>query len=329
MDITRLIPGLGANSPDDSRAAAPAPGQTPAAAPADSNPTPSSPTRRQMLGGMGGLGAIAGLAALAAAPKAAAQVVGGAQAKPLAGKAAIVTGARNNLGRAFSVALAKLGADVVVHYHRTATVAEAEETARLVRAEGSRAVLVQGDLGEVANVRKMFDTCEQRFGRVDVVVNNAGLIIKKPMAQFTEEDFDRLSRINTKALFFGMAEASRRMKDGGRIINIGTSLTAGTAPQYAGYAGTKAPVEEFTRMLTREIGSRGISVNTIAPGPLDTSFFHGPETPESTAFASNLSVARRLGRVDDIVPLLDFLARPESQWINGQTLFINGGYLTR
>jgi NAD(P)-dependent dehydrogenase (short-subunit alcohol dehydrogenase family) len=276
-------------------------------------------------------GGLAGLAGLAAAGMAQAQSASpnAMAAKPLKGKVAIITGARNNQGRAYAVALAKMGADLVLHYHRAETLDQVQETERLVRAEGARTVLVQGDLGEVANVRKVFDAAQNTYSRADILVHTVGLIIKKPMAEVTEADYERSQRANTKALFFSMAEAGKRLADNGRIIAIGTSLTAGTAPGYALYAGTKAPVEEFTRILAREIGKRGITVNNIAPGPLDNSFFHAAETPQSAGFAANLSVSGRLGKESDITPLVEHLASPNAQWVNGQTHFINGGYLTR
>jgi NAD(P)-dependent dehydrogenase (short-subunit alcohol dehydrogenase family) len=283
---------------------------------------PISSSRRQ---GLMALGLAAAGAAMGAAT-ASAQVPA---SRPLAGRGAIVSGARNNLGRAFAVALAGLGAGVVVHHHRPASRAEAEETARLVTAAGGRAVIVQGDLGEARNVRAMYDAAEAAFGGIDIVVNNAGAIIKKPLAEFTDEEFERLDAINNRALFYSLREAGRRMRDGGRIINIGTSLLAGSAPGYTIYAGTKAPVEEYSRMMARELSGRRITVNTVAPGPIDTPFFHGQETPASVAFATNLAVERRLGRVEDVVPLVTFLARPDSEWVNGQTLWINGGYVTR
>jgi NAD(P)-dependent dehydrogenase (short-subunit alcohol dehydrogenase family) len=278
--------------------------------------------RRNMLAG---LGALAGAAGLGAAGAANAQT----GAKLLQGKAAIVTGARNNQGRAFAVALAALGADVVVHYHREATRDQAEETAKLVRAKGSKAVLVSGDLAELANVKKVFDAAQTSFGKLDILVNTVGVIIKKPVVEVTEADYERSHRANIKAIFFTMQEAAKRMAENGRIINIGTSLTAGAAPGYALYGGTKAPGEEFTRMLAKEIGKRGITVNNVAPGPLDNPFFHSMETPQSTAFAAGLSVAGRLGKESDITPVVEFLASPQSQWVTGQTLWVNGGYLTR
>ncbi|MEM7761586.1 MAG: SDR family oxidoreductase [Cyanobacteria bacterium P01_A01_bin.40] len=249
--------------------------------------------------------------------------------RELSGKVAIVTGARANFGRAFAEVLAKNGADVVVHYHREETRDQAEETASLIEAQGSRAVLVQGDLGQIDTVMQMFDAATENLGQLDIVINNAGAIVKKPMAEVTDEDLERMININTRGTYYCMREASRRIADNGRIINIGTSLLSGMAPNYSAYAGTKSIMEEVTRAGARELGERGITVNTISPGPFDTPFFHSQETPESTEFASNLSVVGRLGQIGDLVPLVEFLASPGSQWINGQTIWINGGYLTR
>ncbi|MEM6491535.1 MAG: SDR family oxidoreductase, partial [Pseudomonadota bacterium] len=251
------------------------------------------------------------------------------EGRPQQGKVAIVSGARNNFGRAFAAKLGAMGADVVVHYHRAETRDQAEETARLVEAHGVRAALTVGDLGESANVERMYDLADAQFGGVDIVINNAGAIIKKPLAEFTNAEFERLDAVNNRGLFYSLREAAKRIRDGGRIINTGTSLLAGAAPGYAVYAGTKAPVEEYTRMLAKELGPRRVTVNSIAPGPVDTPFFHGQETPESAAYAARLSTEKRLGVIDDIVPLVAFLADPASQWINGQTVWINGGYTTR
>ena len=249
--------------------------------------------------------------------------------KVLAGKVAIVTGSSANLGRGYAVALARMGADVVVHYHTERSRADADETVRLAKEQGARTILVSGDLTDLTVIKRMFDETFTAFGRVDIVINNAGAIVKKPLAEVTEEEFDRCFGINAKAPFFIMQEAARRMSDGGRIINIGTSLLAATTANYSAYAGSKAPMEHFTRALAKEIGKRGITVNCVAPGPVDTPFFHGPETPESTARAASGSVAGRLGKVDDIVPVVEFLASPRSQWITAQTIFVNGGYNAR
>jgi NAD(P)-dependent dehydrogenase (short-subunit alcohol dehydrogenase family) len=275
------------------------------------------------------LSAVSLMAGLAAAGAANAQTQGAAAARPLQGKAAIVTGARNNQGRAYAVALAKLGADLVLHFHRSESKDQNEETVRLVREHGARVATVLGDMAEGSVAKAVFDAAQSTFGKIDIVVNTVGVIVKKPFAQLTEADYVKSERANVKALFHVFQQSAQRLADNGRLIHIGTSLTAGSAPGYALYAGTKAPSEEFTRMVAREVGKRGITVNTIAPGPLDNSFFHAAETPESVRFATNLSVAGRLGKESDTTPLVTFLALPESQWVTGQTLWVNGGYLTR
>ena len=286
---------------------------------------PRDPARRRALG----LAGLAGLAATATALPGGAAAQAGPAPKQLAGKAAIVTGARNNLGRAYAVMLARHGASVVVHHHLPASLEEARETARLVEAAGGKATLVHGDLGQVEVVRRVYDAAFSTFGRLDVVINNAGFIRKKPLAEVTDEEFERCLAVNTRGLFFSLREAARRIADGGRIINIGTSLLTGITPGYGAYAGTKAPVEELTRALAKEVGARGITVNVVAPGPVDTPFYHREETAQSAAYGAGLSVAKRLGAIGDIVPLVEWLALPASQWVTGQTLWINGGYATR
>jgi NAD(P)-dependent dehydrogenase (short-subunit alcohol dehydrogenase family) len=247
----------------------------------------------------------------------------------LEGKVAVITGSARNMGRAFAQALAKKGANVTVHYRGEASKADAEETARLVRETGRRAVVVGGDLSDVATVRRLFDETMKELGRVDIVINNAGVIVKKPMIEITEEEYDRSFGINAKAAFFVMQEGARRISENVRIINMGTTLLAATTAFYGVYAGSKAPLEDFSRALAKEVGARGVTVNTVAPGPIDTAFYHGQETPQSTAYATQASVAKRLGTIDDIVPVIEFLASPRSQWVTAQTIFVNGGYLTR
>ena len=249
--------------------------------------------------------------------------------QPLAEKVAIITGSARNMGRAFAEALARNRAALTVHYHSETARSDAEETVRLVERQGAQAILVGGNLADLTIVRHVFDETLKAFGRVDIVINGAGLVIKKPFVDITEEDFDRCFGINTKAAFFVMQEAARHIADNGRIINMGTTILGATIPFYSVYAGAKASLEHFTRALAREIGHRGVTVNTVAPGPIDDAFYHSAETPEAVARATQASVASRLGKIEDIVPLIEFLASPESQWITAQTLFINGGYLAR
>jgi NAD(P)-dependent dehydrogenase (short-subunit alcohol dehydrogenase family) len=293
--------------------------------------TPHRPTsdtsisigRRRALAGLG----VSGLVLMAS--EAATQPASAQTARELAGKAALVTGARNNLGRGFAVALAEMGANVLVHHHTPDTRDQADETARQCRAHGVKTALFAGDLSRPATVRAMFDAALKSFGRIDVVVNNAGRIKKAPLAEVTEEEFELCMGINTRGTFFCMQEAARRISDGGRIINIGTSLLNASTPNYSAYAGTKAPMEEFARMLAREIGHRGVTVNVVAPGAVDTPFFHSQETPQSVAYLSAATPSKRLGRIADIVPMVAFLASARSQWVTGQTIWVNDGYSTR
>jgi NAD(P)-dependent dehydrogenase (short-subunit alcohol dehydrogenase family) len=247
----------------------------------------------------------------------------------LTGKVAIVTGASRNLGRAFSEMMGAEGASVAVHYNSPASKADAEETAAAVKSAGGDAIVVQADLGTVQEIERLFDRVMQRWGRLDILINNAGKVLKKPFVEITEAEYDALFAINAKAAFFCMREAAKRMADNGRIVNMGTSLLGATTGLYAAYAGSKASLEHFTRALAKEIGSRGITVNTIAPGPLNTSFFYPAETPESTEFFKTMSINGKLGEVKDIVPLVKFLVSPEGCWVTAQTIFINGGFLAR
>ena len=251
------------------------------------------------------------------------------QARDLDGKVAIITGSARNMGRAFADALSARGADVTVHHHGDSSKMDAEETAAAVRGNGRRALVIAGDLSETDTVRRLFRETKEAFGRIDIVINNAGIVLKKPIAEVSEEEFDRVFGINAKAPFFVMQEAARTIEDGGRIINMGTSLLAATTGGYGAYTGSKAPLEDLTRALAKEIGDRGVTVNTVAPGPIDTAFFHGEENEESTEFLKHMSVGNRLGRIDDVVPVIDFLTSEEARWVTAQTLFVNGGFTAR
>ncbi|MFF0587340.1 SDR family oxidoreductase [Streptomyces sp. NPDC003781] len=241
-------------------------------------------------------------------------------------KVAVVGGGEKNLGGLLSRSFAEAGAKVVVHYHTSEK--EAEETVRAIQDAGGQAVSVQGDLTDVASARRLFDTAVDTYGGVDVAVNTTGMVLRKPILETTEEEFDRMFGINAKAAYFFIQEAGRRLNDHGRIISLGTSLLAAFTDGYSTYAGGKAPLEHFTRAAAKEFADRSISVNVVAPGPMDTPFFYPQETPERVEFHKSQAMGNQLTHIEDIVPLVKFLAT-EGSWITGQTLFANGGYTTR
>ncbi|VFA97314.1 Enoyl-[acyl-carrier-protein] reductase [NADPH] FabL [Nocardia cyriacigeorgica] len=167
-----------------------------------------------------------------------------------------------------------------------------------------------------------------QFGTVDIAVNTVGKVLRKPILDTTEAEYDSMFDINAKAAYFFLQEAGKRLADGGRIVTVVTSLLAAFTDGYSTYAGAKSPVEHFTRAAAKEFAARGIAVNNVAPGPMDTPFFYPQETPERVEFHKSQAMGGRLTRIDDIAPLVEFLVT-DGGWITGQTIFANGGYTTR
>ncbi|MFC8715178.1 SDR family oxidoreductase [Streptomyces sp. NPDC057197] len=248
--------------------------------------------------------------------------------KTLDGKVAFVGGASRNLGGLISTTLGAEGARVAVHYNSDSSRAKAEDVVARIEAGPGEAFAVQADLTRGDEVERVFQQVLDRFGRLDFSINTAGTVLKKPMTEITEEEYDRLFAVNSKAAFLVMREAARRIEDGGKIITVVTSLLAAYTGLYAGYAGSKAPVEHFTRALSKELFGRNISVNNIAPGPMDTSFFYPAEDDDSVAYHKSSAMNGELTKIEDIVPWVRHLLT-DGWWANGQTLFLNGGYTTR
>ncbi|MGF0320967.1 SDR family oxidoreductase [Nocardia fluminea] len=246
----------------------------------------------------------------------------------LAGKSAVVAAGAKNLGGLISTTLAEHGANVLVHYNSAGSAADADKTVAAVEAAGAKAVAFQADLTVPANVRQMFDTAIDAFGSVDIAINTVGKVLRKPITETTEAEYDSMFDINAKAAYFFLQEAGKRLNDGGRILTIVTSLLAAFTDGYSTYAGAKSPVEHFTRAAAKEFAPRGISVVNVAPGPMDTPFFYPQETPERAEFHKSQAMGNRLTRIQDIAPLVDFLVT-DGGWITGQTIFANGGYTTR
>jgi len=240
------------------------------------------------------------------------------------GKIAIVTGASRGIGRAAAIRLGADGFSVVVGYGREQ--AKAEQAVSAIKEQGGKAFALAADVGSEADVRRLFEHAEKEFGRIDVVVNCAGIMPLSPIAQGDVDAFDRTMATNLRGTFLVFSEAARRLADGGRIIAFSTSAIAKSFPTYGAYVASKAGVESLVHVLANELRGRNITVNAIAPGPVETDMFLTGKTPEQIAQLAKLAPLERIGRTDDIAGLVSFLAGPDGGWINSQVLRANGGY---
>ncbi|WP_405153264.1 SDR family oxidoreductase [Paenibacillus sp. FSL K6-0108] len=245
--------------------------------------------------------------------------------KKLTGKVAIVTGSSRGIGRAIAEQLADLGADVVINYANSPD--KAEQVANVARQKGVRAITVQADLARKEDVERLFSETISQLGKVDILVNNAGIMKTTPLADVTEEEFDQQFAINVKGTFFACQQALKHMEDQGRIVNFSTSVTGQMFPGYSVYAGTKGAVEQITRQLAKEFGSRKITINAVAPGPVNTELFSVGKTEQQLEGLRKMNAFGRLGEPEDIANVISFLVSAESQWVTGQTLRANGGFI--
>jgi 3-oxoacyl-[acyl-carrier protein] reductase len=240
-------------------------------------------------------------------------------------KVAIVTGAAGGIGAAISERLARDGFTVVVNYASSAAPAEALVAA--IKAAGGGAVTAQADISDPAQTARMFASAETAFGGVDVLVNNAGIMQLATIGDSDDALFDRQIAVNLRGTFNTLREASRRLRDGGRIINFSSSVTGLLQPTYGVYAATKAAVEAMTSILAKELRGRNITVNGVAPGPTATKLFLDGKPQDVVDRLAKLAPLERLGQPQDIADIVAFLAGPDGAWINGQTLRANGGII--
>lgn len=250
------------------------------------------------------------------------------------GKTVIIAGGGKNLGGLIARDFAAQGAKAIaIHYNGATSKAEADATVAAVKAAGAKAASFQADLTTATAVEQLFADVVAALGKPDIAINTVGKVLKKPILDISEAEYDEMSAVNAKSAFFFIKEAGKHLNDNGKICTLVTSLLGAFTPFYAIYAGTKAPVEHFTRAASKEFGERGISVTAIGPGPMDTPFFYGQESADAQAYhktAAALSKFSKTGLTDieDIVPYIRFLVS-EGWWMTGQTILVNGGYTTK
>ncbi|MBC3917940.1 SDR family oxidoreductase [Undibacterium sp. CY18W] len=240
-------------------------------------------------------------------------------------KTAIITGASRGIGQAIALRLAADGFAVVVNYAGNAS--KAQETVTAIQAAGGKAIAVQGDVARPEDVAKLFATGKEVFGRIDVVVNSAGVM---PMATINDSNldaFDKVIATNLRGAFLVLAQAAQHVEKGGRIIALSTSVIAKSFPAYGPYIASKAGVEGLVHVLANELRGRDITVNAIAPGPVGTELFFNGKTEEQITNIAKMAPMERIGTPEEIAAAVAFLAGPDGAWVNSQVLRVNGGYV--
>jgi 3-oxoacyl-[acyl-carrier protein] reductase len=238
---------------------------------------------------------------------------------PLEGKSALVTGSSRGIGRAIAERLAADGAAVVINYARSKQLAD--EAVKAILERGGKAIAIPADVAKPAEVRRLFDEAERKVGGLDIVVANAGVLLERSLAESSEEDYDYVFNINTKGTFFTLQEAARRIRDGGRIVAVSTGGTKMPFANVSLYLGSKGAIEQFARSLSRELGSRNITVNILSPGFTETDMF----LEQYRAYGASLSPFNRIGTAQDVADVAAFLVSEEARWITGQNLQAGGG----
>jgi 3-oxoacyl-[acyl-carrier protein] reductase len=240
-------------------------------------------------------------------------------------KVAIVTGASRGIGASVATRLARDGFQVVVNYAGNA--ASAQAVVAQIEKSAGRAIAVQADVSDAQAVRGMFETAEKTLGGVDVLVNNAGIMVLSKLAEVDDAAFDQQVGVNLKGTFNTLREAATRLRDGGRIVNFSSSVVGLLQPTYGVYAATKAAVEAMTSVLAKELRGRSITVNSVAPGPTATDLFLKGKPQEVVDHLAKLAPLERLGQPLDIAAVVAFLVGADGAWVNGQTLRANGGII--
>jgi 3-oxoacyl-[acyl-carrier protein] reductase len=242
----------------------------------------------------------------------------------LKNKVAIVTGSSRGIGEQIARSLFHAGAKLVINYAGNAVAAE--RIAAEMRALAGEAIAVKADVSKADEVKALFDAAIAQFGKVDILVNNAGAILYKRIQDTSDEDFARIFNINVNGVFYALREAATRLGDGGRIINLSSSVTRLMLPTYGAYSASKAAVEQLTRVFAKEVGHRGITVNSVSPGPTATALFAEGKSEETIKRLASMAALGRIGEPVDIARVVLFLAGDDAGWVTAQNLGVNGGF---
>ncbi|PJJ62803.1 SDR family oxidoreductase [Chryseobacterium geocarposphaerae] len=243
--------------------------------------------------------------------------------KNLTEKVAVVTGSSKGIGAAIALRLAQEGAKVIVNY--SGNQAAADETVSRITSIGGQAIAIKADVSSKEEVIRLFDESIEHFGKVDIWVNNAGVMFNAPIKDLSEEQLEKQLDINFKGVFYSLQQAATKLSDNGSIINLSSTVTRTIFPTYAVYAATKAAVEQMSRIFAKEIGSRGINVNCVLPGPTGTDLFLNGKSEEQIKRLASTNGFGRLGTPEDIAEVVAFLASDQAKWISGQSIGANGG----
>ncbi|WP_422083517.1 SDR family oxidoreductase [Ulvibacterium sp.] len=242
--------------------------------------------------------------------------------KNLSNKVALITGASRGIGAEIASQMAAAGAKVIVNY--SGSKSDAQKVAEQIKTNGGDAIAIQADVSNAQDVKNLFDTAMAHYGKVDVLVNNAGIMINTLIKDTTDEDFAKQMDVNVKGVFNTLREAAIKLAENGSVINFSTSVNRIMLPTYGPYVATKAAVEQLTRVFAKEVGSRGINVNSISPGPTNTALFTKGKPEAVINRLASLSAFNRIGEPEDIAKIVTFLASDEAKWISAQNLGANG-----
>ena len=240
-------------------------------------------------------------------------------------RSAIITGSSRGIGAAVAERLAIDGVAVAINY--SGDPGRADQLVAKIVAIGGKAIAVKADVADSGAMSALFDAAEAAFGGIDILVNNAGIMRLAPLAEADDALFDRQVAINLRGVFLGIREAARRMRAGGRIVSFSSSVVGLYQPTYGVYAATKAGVEAMTHIAAKELGSKGITVNAIAPGPVATPLFLDGKSEGQIEQTKTMIPLGRLAEPEDIAAVISFLVGPDGGWISGQVLRANGGVI--